>query len=140
MEPAEVARACADKMWETDRAARGLGVRIVSVVPGEAIVEMDVRPEMSNGLGTCHGGLLFMLADSALSLASNSRDEASPAYNCTITFLEPARIGDLLTARAAERRRAGRSAIYDVTVTGRDGAACAEFHAVTRTTGQRILG
>ena len=139
MDADEIARACAAKMWDLDLAARGLGVRIVSVGAGAATVEMEVLPAMSNGLGTCHGGLVFMLADSALSLASNSQDDVSPAYNCTITFLEPGRLGDILTATASERRRTGRTALYDVTVTRQDGTAIAEFHGLTRRSGKAIL-
>jgi acyl-CoA thioesterase len=139
MQPEEIAHACAAKMWERDQAARGLGLRMVAVGAGTATVEMDVQPDMSNGHGTCHGGLVFMLADSALSLASNSQDDVSLAYNCTITFLEPGRIGDVLRATATERRCTGRTALYDVTVTRRDGTAIAEFHGLTRRTGKAIL-
>ena len=43
-----------------------------------------------------------------------------------------ARRGDRLVARATERSRAGRSGIYDVTVTREEGFVIAEFRGASR--------
>ena len=42
-----------------------LGMRVASVGPGTAELVMDVREDMINGWGICHGGLVAALADSA---------------------------------------------------------------------------
>ena len=48
-----------------------------------------------------------------------------------VTFLEPARRGDVLVATAEERSLRGRSGIYDVTVR-RDDTVVAEFRGRSR--------
>jgi acyl-CoA thioesterase len=61
------------------------------------------------------------------------------AGHCAITYLRPARLGTILTATAAERSRAGRSGIYDVTVTDADGAIVAEFRGNSRQLGTKFF-
>ena len=56
-----------------DRFARGLGLRLVALEQGRAVVELATRPDHCSDLGKVHGGVLFSLADAALAAASNSR-------------------------------------------------------------------
>jgi acyl-CoA thioesterase len=112
----ETARRSADAMWAEDRASQGLGMRIVSVEPGRATLEMTVRDDMVNGHAIGHGGLTFTLADSAFAFACNSYNRRSVAAGADIRFLAPTRLGDVLVAEAVERERAGRDGVYDVTV------------------------
>jgi acyl-CoA thioesterase len=93
-----------------------MNVELVEVGEGRAVVRMPVREDMVNGHGLCHGGLVASLADSAFALACNSRGVSTVASGFEITFLRPARAGDLLEATAEERTLLGRSGIYDVTV------------------------
>ena len=132
MDAAALARACAEVMWAEDVASRDLGMRLISVEPGRAVLGMTVGDTMVNGHGLCHGGFIFMLADSAFAAACNSYNRRAVAHHCAITFLSPARSGDRLVARAIERSRAGRSGLYDVTVTGEDGPLIAEFRGHSR--------
>jgi len=132
-----LAQACADQMWAADRASPALGMRLEDVGPGRARLAMPVGPEMLNGAGTCHGGLIFALADSAFAFACNTNGMVSVAQHCTITFLQPVRAGETLVADAHERQREGRSGIYDVRVTSGD-AVVAEFRGHSRTTGERF--
>src|SRR6516165_6205275 len=107
MDAAALARAGAAPMWAEDVASRGLGMRLISVEPGCAVLGMTVNDAMVNGHGLCHGGFIFMLADSAFATACNSYNRRAVAHHCAITFLSPARSGDRLLARAIERGRAG---------------------------------
>ncbi len=133
-----MAEACAAALWANDQASQGLGMTLVSVAPGEAVMAMPVTERMLNGHGTCHGGFIFTLADSAFAFACNTYNEASVAAQCQISFLRPARLGDVLTAHATERHREGRAGIYDISVTaGPD--VVAEFRGHSRTTGKPIL-
>ena len=97
-------------MYARDRASQGLGIRIVDVSPGCATMTMTVRADMLNGHAICHGGFVFLLADSAFAFACNSYNLTTVASGCTIDFLAPSREGDELTARArrAQRRQAHR--------------------------------
>ena len=132
-EAQRVAEACAEAMWAGDRASQGLGMVIERVAPGEAVLSMVVRPDMVNGHGIVHGGLVFTLADSAFAFACNSHDQKAVSASATVAFLAPAKEGERLTATARERHRAGRSGLCDVTVTGGNGAVIAEFRGASRT-------
>lgn len=114
--PEETARRAAEAMWAGDRASQALGMRLVEVGPGRAVLEMAVREDMVNGHAIGHGGLTFSLADSAFAFACNSYNRSTVAAACEIRFLAPTRLGDVLVAEAVERERAGRDGVYDVTV------------------------
>ena len=131
--PNEIADACAQAMWADDRASQGLGMVVERVAPGEAVLSMVIRPEMTNGHGICHGGFIFTLADSAFAFACNTYNQRTVAQHCAVTFLQPGRRGDRITAHAVERNRSGRSGIYDITVTGAGGTVIAEFRGHSRT-------
>ncbi len=106
----------AERMWRDDHASRGLGIELGPVSPGRASASMTVRPDMVNGHGTCHGGYLFLLADTAFALACNTHGPPVVAAGADVAFLAPAHAGDALVATAVERVLAGRSGLYDVTV------------------------
>jgi len=127
-DPLEQART----MWANDPASRALGIALLELGPGRAVVAMTVRPNMVNGYGVCHGGLVASLADSAFALACNSRGVQTVAAGFDVTFLEPSHMGDLLMATADERALSGRSGLYDVTVR-RDDDVVAEFRGRSRT-------
>ena len=124
--PEEVARRSADAMWAEDHASKALGMRVVEVSAGRAVLEMTVRADMVNGHGIGHGGLTFSLADSAFAFACNSHNRRTVAQHCEITYLAPTRLGDVLTATAVEREREARDGTYDVTVRSPTGVV-AEF-------------
>ena len=105
-----VAEACAKAMWLDDHASKGLGMSLQLVAPGEAVLTMTVRKDMTNGHGICHGGFIFTLADSTFAFACNTYDQRTVAQQCAVTFLQPVREGETLTAHAVERNRAGRAA------------------------------
>lgn len=131
--PDELARECADSMWSSDNASRALGMKIVDVTSGCAILTMVIKDTMTNGQKNCHGGYIFTLADSAFAFACNSYNQFSVAQNCTIQFWAPARLNDELTATAKERQRAGRTGIYDVSVCNQRNECIAEFRGISRT-------
>ena len=127
------ASACAEAMWALDRATRRSAWRSCGVAPGEAMLAMTVRPEMTNGHHICHGGFIFTLADSTFAFACNSHGPFAVAQHCAVTFLRPVREGERLVAHAVERSRGGRSGIYDITVRDIHDRAVAEFRGHSRT-------
>ena len=90
-------------------------------------MRMPVRDDMLNGHGTCHGGYIFMLADSAFAFACNSHNLNTVGAGCTIDYLAPGRAGDVLTAEATEQALAGKTGVYDVAVSDQDGRRIALF-------------
>lgn len=119
-------------MLAQDAATRGLGIDISDVGVGRATATMRIGAGMVNGHGIVHGGYLFLLADTAFAFACNTHGAPVVAAGADVTFLAPAREGELLIAVATERSRAGRSGIYDVTVRGPDGTVRAEFRGRSR--------
>jgi acyl-CoA thioesterase len=123
----ELAEQAARALYERDRASQSLGIRLLAVRPGWARVAMTVRPDMLNGHDVCHGGIVFSLADSAFAFACNSYNESTVAAAAAIDFLAAVRLGDELTAEAAELWRTRRNGIYEITVSNQRGERVALF-------------
>jgi len=122
----------AAEMFARDKASESLGMSVVTLEPGRAVLEMTVTDLMVNGHGIAHGGYVFLLADSAFAGACNYPGAVTVAASAQIVFVSAAREGDRLTATAVERHRAGKSGIYDVTVRCSD-RLVAEFRGLSRT-------
>ena len=134
-----LAQACADTMWRDDRASKALGMSIQKIAPGEAVLAMEVRPDMTNGHDICHGGFIFTLADSAFAFACNTYNQRAVAQQCAVTFIRAVPAGETLTAYAVERSKAGRGGIYDVTVRDSNNTVVAEFRGHSRTISGELL-
>ena len=128
-----------EALWRGDLASRQLGMSIESCGPGRATVSMRVRPDMVNGHGICHGGLVFALADSAFAFACNSYGDNTVAAGAAIDFLLPAREGDVIRATASERWRGGRSGIYEIEVRNQKGETVALFRGRSHQVAGRLI-
>ncbi len=137
VDPQVLAERSAAAMWADDAASRALGMTLVEVGPGRAVLAMTVRADMVNGFGSAHGGLVAALADSAFAFACNSGGTVTVAAGFEVTFLEPAREGDRLVALAQVRSHRGRSGVYDVTVRRGD-VVVAEFRGRSRSLGRPV--
>jgi len=122
-----LAERVAARMFESDRASRALGMRIESIAPGRAAMTMIVRDDMVNGHAICHGGYIFLLADSTFAFACNSYNRNTVAQGCSIDYLAPAHAGDVLRASGVERSRTGRTGVYDIEVRSQHGTTIALF-------------
>ena len=131
--PDDLAKEVARLMWADDRASQHLGMQIREVRSGYARISMKVRPEMTNGHGICHGGYIFLLADSTFAFACNSHNQRAVAAGCAIEFLAPAHEGDELTAEGVEQHLAGRTGVYDMRVTDQNGKLIALFRGKSAT-------
>src|SRR3974390_546320 len=132
MDASSLARACGNAMWSKDATSRTLGLELIAVGAGQAVLAMTVSETMVNWHNSCHGGFIYLLADTAFGYASNSRNERMVAKHCSITYLHTVKRGEQLTAYAAERQRAERAGIYDMSVKRDDGMVIAEFRGNAR--------
>ena len=114
-------------MYERDPATRGLGIELAQIRPGYARMTMTVRADMLNGHQSCHGGFIFLLADSAFAFACNSHNLVTVGAGCTIDYVAPGRLGDVLSAEGVEQVVAGKTGVYDITVRNQDGRIVALF-------------
>lgn len=126
-------------MMAGDEASRAAGVTVVHVSPGRSEVSMRVTASMVNGHAIAHGGYIFLVADTAFAVACNSYGSVTVAAGCDIDFLRPAEQGEVLTAVAVERSKAGRSGLYDITVRRPDGTVVAEMRGRSRTVRGSLL-
>jgi acyl-CoA thioesterase len=103
-------------MMAKDAFSQWLGIEVLDVRPSGATVRMEVRPEMQNGFGVCHGAIPFALADSALAFASNTHGNITLSIENSITYPKPIAVGDVLIAKADEESASKRLAFYRVAV------------------------
>lgn len=120
------------KMFDGDVHMRQLGARLVSIGDQSAVLSLVVNETHVQGHGTCHGGVIFALADAGFGVACNLGDYPAVAQQCSINYLRPCKIGDTLTATIECRSSVGRSGIFDATVRDQGGNIVAEFRGLSR--------
>jgi acyl-CoA thioesterase len=125
--PQALAELAGKTMYDRDPASQALGMLLAEIRPGYARMTMPVRADMLNGHQTCHGGYIFMLADSAFAFACNSHNHNTVGAGCSIDYLAPGREGDVLTAEATEQALAGKTGVYDIKVVNQEGRTIALF-------------
>jgi phenylacetic acid degradation protein PaaD len=121
------AREMVHSLFLADLASQSLGIEIIDVAPGRVQIAMTVRPDMVNGHGMCHGGIIFAFADSAFAFACNSYGVPMVAAGASIEFLAPTPRGERVIATATEKSRSARHGIYDVAVSDSNREVVAQF-------------
>lgn len=104
------------QMLARDRAAAALGVDVARADRDGVVLSLSVRDDMVNPGGICHGGVLFLLGDTALGLAVSKAGRLVVTTSATITYVSPARVGDTLHAHARPIHDSGRSGVVDVEI------------------------
>ena len=126
--PQQLAARVGEAMFAVDAASKDfLQMELVACEPGRAVMRMRVRESMLNGHKICHGGLIFTLADSTFAFACNSHNKVTVAAGCSIEFLKPAHLDDVLTCEGVEQVLQGRHGIYDMQVRNQRGEVVAMF-------------
>jgi acyl-CoA thioesterase len=104
-----------------------LGIELVDGGLGRAVVQLAVRERHLNCNGSCHGGVIFALADTAFGLASNSHGQLAAGIDAHITYLVAGKLHDVLTATATEVSRNRKLGVYRIEVTTGEGVLIASF-------------
>ena len=112
----ELAQKVVDKLMKQDAFSQWLGIKVIKIQPGKAVLQMKVRNDMLNGFDVCHGGVTFSLADSAFAFASNSHGRLSLAIEANISYSAKVYEGDILTASAEELTRNDKTAAYNIII------------------------
>lgn len=134
-----LAERCVGTMLDGDRFTEWMGMAVLETAPQRSVVAMTVRPEMVNGFGVCHGGVIFSLADSALAFASNTHGRVTMSIENSIRYPRPAHAGDRLTAVAEAEYVGGRIGYYRVTVTKQDGVVVGLFRGTVYATERALV-
>lgn len=135
-DPQQLAEACAEALLADDPLTQELKMTVVKVGPGSAELTMPVQDWMTNGHDTCHGGMIFSLADSAFAFSCNTENYPTVAAGCSIDYISPGHRGDMLTAKATKSHQRGRTGVYDIRVENQKG----ELIALFRGRSHRIRG
>lgn len=93
-----------------------LGFEGETLAPGQARMQVTLRPEHLNNWGSAHGGLLFSLADSAFALASNSHGTLAVALSAHMEYVKATKVGDTVEAIAREVSLTRGTGVYQVEV------------------------
>ena len=102
---------------ESEPYALKLGMRLLELAPGRALVEMPVQEEMNNIFGMIHGGAIFSLIDEAFQASCNSHGTVALALNVNVTYHQPPLKKGVLKAESVELHRSKRTATYEIRVT-----------------------
>ncbi|MBL4672771.1 MAG: hydroxyphenylacetyl-CoA thioesterase PaaI [Arenicella sp.] len=139
MNQQEIAEKSSAILHQADKCARTLGIQIVEVSPGGAVVSMTVHADYANGHGYCQGGIITTLADTAFAHACNSHNEMNVAQGLSIEFVRSAKIGERLLATAVEQSNGKRTGVYQVLVTNSDDRIVAIFSGKSFSRNQAIF-
>lgn len=115
------------RLAAADPFVQSLGIECVDGGPGRAAVRIRIKERHLNFNGSCHGGVIFALADTAFGLASNSHGAIAAGIDAHITYQVAVHAGDVLTASATEVTRTRRLGVYRVDVTRADGTPVSAF-------------
>ncbi|SFN84752.1 hydroxyphenylacetyl-CoA thioesterase PaaI [Xenorhabdus japonica] len=135
----QLARHHVEIMYAQDACAQTMGMHIEHIDVGFARLSMKIMPNMLNGHQSCHGGILFSLADTAFAYACNSEGLAAVASGGNIDFICPALVGDQLTATASVRHQGKKTGLYDVEIINQNGKVVAIFRGHSHRISQPIL-
>jgi acyl-CoA thioesterase len=101
---------------KNDPYAKVLGIQLTKFEAGFAEATLDVQSHMVNAYGTVHGAVIYALADHAFSVACNAYGKTSLGISTTIQFIESAKPGDKIVARATEIKRNYRTGFYRIDI------------------------
>src|SRR2546425_13159700 len=125
--------------WKSGSAAspaiKTLGIRMVNLDEGRALLEMDVSERLHNLSGTMHGGIMGDIADAAMGIALATTlgpDENFTTIEFKISFHRP-HVKGPLRAEGSLAKRGRRIAFTEATLTNE------ENHVIAKITGTCLL-
>lgn len=115
-----------------------LGLELIDMAPGHAVVQMVPQKDDINIFGTVHGGAIFSLMDEAFQVSCNSHGRVAVALNVNVVFHNPAREGQRLKAESKEIHCSQKTATYDIRVTDEDELLIASCQALAYRKKERL--
>ena len=107
-----------------------LGLRLVELTPGHAIVEMVPQKSDDNIFGMVHGGAIFSLVDEAFQVSCNSYGTMAVALSVNIIYHNPPKEGGVLRAESREIHRSRKTGTYEIRVTDENDVLIASCQAL----------
>jgi acyl-CoA thioesterase len=117
------------KHVKNDRFAKHVGIQLIKVSKGYALVELTLNENHLNGIDKVQGGVIFTLADYAFGAASNSQGFITVGINVNISYYKsPA--GKVITAEAREISAQNKICGYEIKVLDEDGSLIAHVNGL----------
>jgi acyl-CoA thioesterase len=113
-----------------ERFAQKLGLRLIRLEPGRAIVEMEPQEDLTNIFGMTHGGAIFSLIDEAFEVSCNAHGTVAVALSMSITFHRAPDQQSRLRAESVEIHRSAKTGTYEIKVTDEHNALVASCTAL----------
>ena len=110
--------------------ARKMGLRLLKVEPGYAMVEMEPQEDSRNIFGMTHGGAIFSLIDEAFEVSCNTHGTVAVALSMTVTYHRAADRKSKLRAESVEIHRSAKTGTYEIKVTDEHGILIASCTAL----------
>lgn len=123
---------------ETEPYARKLGMRVLELGPGHAVVEMTPQKDMLNIFQMIHGGAIFSLIDEAFEVSCNAHGTVAVALSMTVTYHNPPRPGSRIRAESREIHRSNKTGTYEIRVTDNEKTLIASCQAVAYRKKERL--
>ena len=115
---------------KTEGYAGKLGLKLVTLSDGHAVVDMVPANNDGNIFGMVHGGAIFSLMDEAFQASCNSHGRVAVALNVNVIFHHPAETGLKLRAESKEIHRSKKTAAYEIKVTDENDILIASCQAL----------
>lgn len=113
-----------------EKFARKMGLRLIEVSPGHAVVELHLREDFTNIFGMAHGGAIFSLIDEAFEVSCNAHGTVAVALSMTITYHRAQDPKGKLRAESVEIHRSAKTGTYEIKVTDENGNLIASCTAL----------
>jgi acyl-CoA thioesterase len=110
--------------------ARKLGIRVLELAPGRAIVEMALKDDLRNIFHGTHGGAIFSLIDEAFQLSCNTHGTVAVGLSVTVNYHNPPDVKGILRAESREIHRSRKTGTYEIKVTDERNTLIASCQAV----------
>ncbi|MFC1824793.1 PaaI family thioesterase [Thermodesulfobacteriota bacterium] len=118
--------------------ARKLGLKLVQLEPGHAVVEMAPQGDNTNIFDMTHGGAIFSLIDEAFQVSCNSHGTVAVALNVNVTYHRSPGKESVLRAESREIHRSRKTATYDIKVTDENNDLIASCIALAYRKGEKL--
>jgi acyl-CoA thioesterase len=119
-----------------------LGIRLVEIGDGHAVMRVDVGPDHRNYFGGVHGGLIATLVDTVCffprPLLPSGREVTTASL--AVSYVRAPKVGDVLTSRADLLHLGRRTASLTVRVEDQRGALVAHGSATLLVLGDAAGG
>lgn len=125
-----------EKMLGNDAFSQWLGIEVLEILEDQVVLSMLIRPDMTNGFGIAHGGIVFSLCDSAFAFASNQYGRKAVSIETNISHLRPLYVSEKVFAKATLTSLSKSLGRYQVIATNQENKKVAIFNGTVFYTGE----